>query len=166
MNPSASDDPFRQPRSRRRLSPTQYRALRKELLILRSDVERLELAEAGAELRQAVTHFRWLKLLMPGFSGGSLGRSAKGINASLGSIVSQYPLVSSLASAVLAKPVRSLVAKGAGPALKWGSVGFAVWEAYQIWRGAQRDKTAAEAIKAGGAATGAHRVTQKDSGTP
>ncbi|MEK6426276.1 MAG: DUF3318 domain-containing protein [Burkholderia gladioli] len=164
MNPSASDDPFRQPRSRRRLSPTQYRALRKELLILRSDVERLELAEAGAELRQAVTHFRWLKLLMPG--GGSFGRSAKGLNASLGSIVSQYPLVSSLASAVLAKPVRSLVAKSAAPALKWGSVGFAVWEAYQIWRGAQRDKTTAEAIKAGGAATGAQRATQKTSGTP
>ncbi|WP_414444047.1 DUF3318 domain-containing protein [Burkholderia sp. 22PA0106] len=166
MNSSASDDPFRQPRSRRRLSPTQYRALRKELLILRSDVERLELAEAGAELRQAVTHFRWLKLLMPGFSGGSFSRSAKGINASLGSIVSQYPLVSSLASAVLAKPVRSLVAKSAVPALKWGSVGFAVWEAYQIWRGAQRDKATAEAIKVGGATTGAHRVATKDSDRP
>lgn len=164
MNPSASDDPFRQPRSRRRLSPTQYRALRKELLILRSDVERLELAEAGAELRQAVTHFRWLKLLMPGFRGGSIGRSAKGINASLGSIVSQYPLVSSLVSAVLAKPVRSLVAKSAAPALKWGSIGFAVWEAYQIWRGAQRDKTTAETVKVGAAATGAPRAARKDGG--
>ncbi|KAF1025440.1 MAG: hypothetical protein GAK40_01395 [Burkholderia plantarii] len=145
MNSSAPDDPFRPPRSRRRLSPTQYRALRKELLILRSDVERLELAEAGAELRQAVTHFRWLKLLMPGFSGGSLSKSAKGLNASLGSLVSQYPLLSSLASTVLAKPVRSLVAKGAGPAIKWGTVGFAAWEAYQVWKGAQRDKAAANA---------------------
>ena len=44
MNQPASDDLFRQPRSRRKLSATQYRALRKELLILRSDVERLELA--------------------------------------------------------------------------------------------------------------------------
>ncbi len=159
MNQSAPDDPFRQPRSKRRLSPTQYRALRKELLILRSDVERLELAEAGSELRQAVTHFRWLKLLMPGFSGGGFGKSAKGLNASLGNLVSQYPLVSSLASAVLAKPVRTLVTKSAAPALKWGSVGFALWEAYQIWRGAQRDKAAAaaEAVRVGGAATGAVR---------
>jgi hypothetical protein len=163
MNQSAPDDPFRPPRSRRRLNPTQYRALRKELLILRSDVERLELAQAGSELRQAVTHFRWLKLLMPGFSGGgSLGRSAKGLNASLGSLVGQYPLLSSLASAALAKPVRTLVAKSAGPAIKWGSVGFAVWEAYQIWRGAQRDKASAEALKAGAAPAGSG--TRRDGG--
>ncbi|WP_186250906.1 DUF3318 domain-containing protein [Burkholderia gladioli] len=155
MNQPASDDLFRQPRSRHKLSATQYRALRKELLILRSDVERLELAQAGGELREALTHFRWLKLLMPGFSGGSLSKSAKGLNASLGSLVSQYPLVSSLASAVLAKPVRSLVTRGAGPAIKWGSIGFAVWEAYQIWKGAQREKAAAEAIGVGGATTGA-----------
>ncbi|ACR27878.1 DUF3318 domain-containing protein [Burkholderia glumae] len=160
MNQSAPDEPFRPPRSRRRLNATQYRALRKELLILRSDVERLELAQAGSELRQAVTHFRWLKLLIPGFSGrGAFGKSGKGLNASLGALVGQYPLLSSLASVVLAKPVRTLVVKSAGPAIKWGSIGFAVWEAYQIWRGAQRDKTAAEARQAGStpAAAGARR---------
>lgn len=156
MNQPASDDLFRQPCSRRklRLSATQYCALRKELLILRSDAERLKLAQAGGELREALTHFRWLKLLMPDFLGSSLGKSAKGLNASLGSLVSQHPLISSLASAVLAKPVRSLVTRGAGPAIKWGAIGFAVWEAYQIWKGAQREKTVAEAIKVGGAATG------------
>lgn len=97
------------------MSAAQYRALRKELLILRSDVERLELAQAGAELRQSITHFKWLKLLVPGVSGGSLGKSARNVNATLGMLVSQYPLLSSLASVVLAKPVRALLRASARP---------------------------------------------------
>ncbi|MEX3548169.1 MAG: DUF3318 domain-containing protein [Burkholderia sp.] len=150
MNQPASDDLFRQPRSRCKLSATQYRALRKELLILRSDVERLELAQAGGELREALTHFHWLKLLMPGFSSSLLSKSAQDLNASLGSLVSQYPLIRSLV-----KPVRSLVTRGTGPAIKWGAIGCAVWEAYQIWKAAQHEKATAEAIRVGGATTGA-----------
>ncbi|MEX3592379.1 MAG: DUF3318 domain-containing protein [Burkholderia sp.] len=155
MNQPASDDHlFRQPRSRRKLSATQYRALCKELLILRSDVERFELAQAGGELREALTRFCWLKLLMPGFLGGSLGKSAKGLNASLGSLVSQYPRVSSLASVVLAKPVRLLVTRGAGTAIKWSAIVFTVWEAYQIWKGVQREKAHYRGGSGVGATTG------------
>lgn len=121
------------------MNAVQHRALRKELLILRSEVERLELAQAGSELRQAVTHFRWLKLLLPGFSSGSLSKSAKGINANLSALVNQYPMLSSLVSAALAKPVRSLLRASAKPALKWGAAGFAVWGGYQLWKQATRN---------------------------
>ncbi|WP_323121784.1 DUF3318 domain-containing protein [Burkholderia alba] len=124
------------------MSAAQHRALRKELLILRSDVERLELAQAGAELRQTVTHFKWLKLLVPGFSGGSLGKSAKGLNASLSTLVGQYPLLSSLVSAALAKPVRSLLGAGAKPVLKWGALGLTGWGVYQFWKQIRSDAPA------------------------
>ncbi len=134
MSQYESGQPFRPPSSRRPMSATQHRALRKELLILRSDVERLEFAQAGAELRQAVTHFKWLKLLLPNFSGGPLGRSAKGVNASLNTLVSQYPLISSIVSAALARPMRSLLGAGLKPAIKWGALGLAGWGAYQAWR--------------------------------
>ncbi|MFP3505595.1 DUF3318 domain-containing protein [Burkholderia sp. SIMBA_062] len=120
--------------SRSHWSASQHRALRKELLILRSEVERLELAEAAAEVRHAVTRFRWLKVFIPGLSGGTFSQSAKHLNASLGQLVNQYPMLSSLASLVLAKPVRSLLRASAGPALKWGTVGFAAWEVYRIWK--------------------------------
>ncbi|AOJ09016.1 hypothetical protein WS62_21485 [Burkholderia sp. ABCPW 14] len=145
MSYSAPEQRFRTASQKRHMSAAQYRALRKELLILRSDVERLELAQAGAELRQSVTHFRWLKFLVPGVSGGSLGKSARSVNATLGTLVSQYPLLSSLASVVLAKPMRALLRASARPALKWGAVGFAVWEAYQIWKQAKSSDDASDA---------------------
>ncbi|TPA02969.1 hypothetical protein DIJ61_28880 [Burkholderia pseudomallei] len=139
MSYSAPEQRFHTASQRRHMSAAQYRALRKELLILRSDVERLELAQAGAELRQSITHFKWLKLLVPGVSGGSLGKSARNVNATLGMLVSQYPLLSSLAPVVLAKPMRALLRASARPALKWGAVGFALWEGYQIWKQAKHD---------------------------
>jgi hypothetical protein len=134
MSHFESGQPFRAPSSRRTMSASQHRALRKELLILRSDVERLEFAQAGAELRQAVTHFKWLKLLLPSFSGSPLGKSAKGVNASLNTLVSQYPLISSIVSAALARPVRSLFGAGLKPAIKWGAVALAGWGAYRVWQ--------------------------------
>ncbi|QDW49544.1 DUF3318 domain-containing protein [Burkholderia sp. KBS0801] len=126
--------------SRSHWSASQHRALRKELLILRSEVERLELAEAAADVRHAVTRFSWLKMFIPGLSGGTFGQSAKNLNASLGHLVNQYPMLSSLASLVLAKPIRSLLRASAGPALKWGTVGFAAWEVYRIWKQARDER--------------------------
>ncbi|CAI8827749.1 MULTISPECIES: DUF3318 domain-containing protein [Burkholderia] len=126
--------------SRSHWSASQHRALRKELLILRSEVERLELAEAAADVRHAVTRFSWLKMFIPGLSGGTFGQSAKNLNASLGHLVNQYPMLSSLASLVLAKPIRSLLRASAGPALKWGTVGFAAWEVYRIWKQSREER--------------------------
>ncbi|HDR9759545.1 TPA: DUF3318 domain-containing protein [Burkholderia cepacia] len=126
--------------SRSNWSASQHRALRKELLILRSEVERLELAEAAGEMRRAVTRFSWLKVFIPGLSSNKFSQSAKNLNASLGQLVNQYPMLSSLASLVLAKPVRSLLRASAGPALKWGTLGFAAWEVYRIWKASRNER--------------------------
>jgi hypothetical protein len=147
MSSSHSDTAFRSKRPLAKdLSAPHLRALRKELLMVRADVERMELAQATVELRQAVTHFSWLKFILPGFSGmrfGGSARSGKGgtmLNASnIGVLLKQYPLISSIASLVLAKPLRSTIAAGAKPALKWGSVGLVGWEAYRIWQQMKND---------------------------
>ncbi|TDA44535.1 DUF3318 domain-containing protein [Burkholderia pyrrocinia] len=134
MSQNVTGNAHRPHSSRSHWSASQHRALRKELLILRSEVERLELAAAAGEMRQAVTRFSWLKVFIPGLSGSKFSQSAKNLNASLGHLVNQYPMLSSLASLVLAKPVRSLLRASAGPALKWGTLGFAAWEVYRIWK--------------------------------
>lgn len=123
------------------MSPTQYRTLRKELLILRCDVERLELVQAGAELKHSVTRFKWLKYLVPGLARGPFAQAARSLDGGLlGTLVGQHPLASSLVSAVLAKPVRSLLRPILKPALKWGTLALAGWELYRIWTLAKRDR--------------------------
>ncbi|RQS70066.1 DUF3318 domain-containing protein [Burkholderia sp. Bp8963] len=145
MNQNATGNRYRPSSSYSRLSAAQNRAIRKELLILRSEVERLEFAQAGAEMRQSVTHFRWLKVFVPGFTGGSFSQSAKNLNASVSNLFNQYPMLSSLVSIVLAKPVRSLLLAGAGPALKWGSLGFAAWEIYRFMKQSRDEREQAAA---------------------
>src|SRR5580704_7275327 len=99
MSQSHLDTAFRNKRHQARdLSAPHLRALRKELLLVRADVERMELAQATIELRQAVTHFSWLKFLVPGFGGMRTGSGQKSsfINAgSIGALLKQYPFISS-----------------------------------------------------------------------
>lgn len=152
MSHPQSDTAFRNKRHQSKdLSTPHLRALRKELLLVRADVERMELAQATIELRQAVTHFSWLKFIVPGFGGMRVGRGPKAsvLNAgSVGALLKQYPLISSIASLVLAKPLRTTVAAGVKPALKWGSVGLAAWEAFRIWQQMKNDSNARAAGKA------------------
>jgi hypothetical protein len=130
------------------------RALRKELLIARADVERMELRQATHDLRDSVTHFSFLRFLMPG--GGNRrrvkrGASSGGIGNLLGSVLGggggigvlfkQYPIIGSIASLVLTKPVRTTVLKGAKPALKWGGLGLAAWEAWRIYQQMKTNST-------------------------
>jgi hypothetical protein len=49
-------------------------------------------------------------------------------------MLKEYPLISSIVSMLLAKPLRATVVATAKPALKWGSLGLAAWEAYRIWK--------------------------------
>ncbi|RAS22835.1 DUF3318 domain-containing protein [Paraburkholderia bryophila] len=146
MSQIHSDTAFRNKRHQAKdLSAPHLRALRKELLMVRADVERMELAQATIELRQAVTHFSWLKFLVPGFSNMRPGRGSKSSflnTANLGTLLKEYPLISSIASMVLAKPLRATLAAGAKPALKWGSLALAGWEAYRIWQQMKRDSAA------------------------
>jgi len=111
------------------------RAVRKELLLLRAEVERSEFAQARLELHRKFANLSWLKLLVPGFG---LGRArpkttGRGVNATLTDLVLNHPLVSSLASVVLAKPLRATVAAGAKPLLKWGTLGAAGWAGLRLW---------------------------------
>ncbi len=79
MSQSHSDTAFRNKRHQAKdLSAPHLRALRKELLLVRADVERMELAQATIELRQAVTHFSWLKFIVPGFGGMRDAQRTKG----------------------------------------------------------------------------------------
>jgi hypothetical protein len=146
MSQIHSDTAFRNKRHQAKdLSAPHLRALRKELLLVRADVERMELAQATIELRQAVTHFSWLKFILPGFGGMRVGQGSKAsfINAgSIGALLKQYPLISSIASILLAKPLRATVAAGAKPVLKWGSLALAGWEAYRIWQQMKQDSAA------------------------
>ncbi|MFM0190210.1 DUF3318 domain-containing protein [Paraburkholderia nemoris] len=151
MSQTHSDTAFRNKRHHvTDLSAPHLRALRKELLLVRADVERMELAQATIELRQAVTHFSWLKFILPGFGGMRVGRGSKAsfLNAgSIGALLKQYPLVSSIASLLLAKPLRATIAAGAKPALKWGSLALAGWEAYRIWKQIKNDSAASAGNK-------------------
>lgn len=151
MSQTHSDTAFRNKRHLAKdLSAPHLRALRKELLLVRADVERLELAQATIELRQAVTHFSWLKFVVPGFGGMRVGSGSKAsvLNAgSIGALLKQYPLISSIASLVLAKPLRATLVAGAKPALKWGGVALTAWEAYRIWQQMKRDSAGAAARK-------------------
>lgn len=161
MSQSHSDTAFRNKRYQAKdLSAPHLRALRKELLLVRADVERMELAQATIELRQAVTHFSWLKFIVPGFGGVRTRRGEKAsfINAgTIGALLKQYPFVSSIASMLLAKPLRASVAAGAKPALKWGSLGLVAWEAYRIWQQMKRES-------AGSAASAGAQEDSVDSG--
>jgi len=154
MSQTHSDTAFRNQRHQsKQLSAPHLRALRKELLMVRADVERMELVQATFQLRQAVAHFSWLKFILPGFGGLRVGKGSKAsiINAgTIGALLKQYPVISSIASILLAKPLRTTVAAGAKPALKWGSIGLAAWEAYRIWQQIKRDSAVDAATRTQG----------------
>ena len=137
------------------LSTPHLRALRKELLIVRSDVERAEILESYLHMRDTVTHFRWLKALVPGFGRSRSGAAAGSLGSTLGVLLKQYPLLGSLVSLVLTKPLRHGVAASAKPLLKWGGLGFAGWEAFRVWaRVRQQLQRERQPVATRGAGTG------------
>ena len=44
-------------------------------------------------MRRAVTRFSWLKVFIPGLSSSKFSQSAKNLNANLGQLVNQYPML-------------------------------------------------------------------------
>lgn len=136
MTQTRPDTAFRPARPRPRdLSAPQLRELRKELLIVRASVERAEMTEAIVELRETVTHISWLRFLVPGFARGA---SVASVGSGLGNLLKQYPMLSSLVSLVVAKPLRSTVLSAARPLVKWGGLAFTAWEAYRVWQQMRR----------------------------
>jgi hypothetical protein len=114
-------------------STLQMRAVRKELLLLRAEVERAEFVQARAELHRKFANLSWLKLLVPGLGSRRSKGTSRGVNATLSDWILGHPLVSSLASVVLTKPLRAKMAAGAKPLLKWGALGTAAWTGLRIW---------------------------------
>ncbi|NUY03206.1 DUF3318 domain-containing protein [Paraburkholderia youngii] len=166
MSPSRPDTAFRNKRHPSKdLSAPHLRALRKELLLVRADVERVELAQAAFELRRAVTHFSWLKFVIPGFGGLRVGKGPKAsvLNAgTIGALLKQYPLISSIVSLLLAKPLRATVIRSARPALKWGGLALGAWEAVRVWQQMNNESAAARAAAAA-SATAQSAAEQADS---
>ena len=115
----------------RHFSPRQLRLLRKEILLLRSDLERAELVQASAELRYKVSHFGWLKWLAPGWAFGRQELSG------LSTLMKKYPLLSSVVSLVVSGPVRRAANRYAGPAAKLGGMALAGWSIWKIWQSIQ-----------------------------
>jgi hypothetical protein len=138
MSQPRPDTTFRPNRIRSHdLSTPQLRALRKELLLVRASVERAEMAESLIDLRSAVTTFSWLRFVVPGFGRGS---TAGGVGSSIGGLLKEYPLLSSLISLIVAKPLRTSIATVARPAIKWGGLAFTAWEAYRVWQQVRRQR--------------------------
>jgi hypothetical protein len=115
--------------SRRRGTDRESRAIRKEILLLRCELERMEISDASAELRGRFAHFGWLKMLVPRFGG-------RGGMAGFTHLIKDYPLVSSLASLVLANGPRIKSLGRLKPVLKYGAVAFAAWQAVKLWKAA------------------------------
>lgn len=106
------------------LRTPRMRTLRKELLLARADVERMELQQATHELRDNVAHLPLIGMLVPGSRPARRGirnTSPRGtISGVLDSLLGrggagkfsflfkQYPVVGSLASLLLTKPVRTV----------------------------------------------------------
>jgi Protein of unknown function (DUF3318) len=132
MSEPTSNNAPRQRSPVRGLSSPQMRAVRKELLLLRAEVERAEFVQARAEVRRSLGHFGWLKLFLPRFARAKPKGSGKGVNATLSDWVANHPLASSLFSLVLAKPLRSTLVAGAKPFVKWGVLGAAAWAGYRL----------------------------------
>ncbi len=119
-------------------STPQLRTVRKELLLLRAEVERSEFMRARAELHAKLEGFGWVKLLLP-FSSTKPRAPGKGFSAKLTELVN-HPLVGTLVSMLVAKPLRSKLAAGSKPLLKWGAVGAAAWTGYRLLTRAIRHK--------------------------
>jgi hypothetical protein len=145
MSRPRPDTAFRPARPRSHdLSTPQLRALRKELLIVRASVERAEMTSAVIELRESVTRFNWLRFLVPG-----VGRShSRGLGAGLSNLLTQYPLLSSLVSLIVAKPLRGRVFKAARPIIRWGTLAFTAWEVWRVWQQTRRQDSEAASSQA------------------
>ncbi len=154
MSQLRPDQAFRPTRPHSRdLSTPQMRALRKELLLVRASVERAEMAVSIIELRESVTHFSWLRFLVPGF--GRAAASASGstgamgaLGGGFGNLLKQYPLLSSLISLVVAKPLRDGIASAAKPVVKWGGLAFTAYEAWRVWQQMRRQRDVGTARRA------------------
>jgi len=100
--------------------------MRKELLLIRADLERAQLVQAEAELHRKFRYFSWLKRLLPVAPSAAGHPLLPRIHPMWGSIVS------SLLPLVRPKWIRLL--RKAGPLAKWAAISIALWKGVRFWR--------------------------------
>jgi len=113
----------------------QLRAMRKELLLVRAELERAELGGAMGEVRESVSRLGWLRFLAPIVT--NLRAAAAGKRP--GKRLWRFSWVSSLAALLFTK--RSAI-KAAHPALRAVSLALAAWQVWRMWQKFRRDDDA------------------------
>lgn len=119
-------------------------AARKELLLARASIERMELS---AHLGRVKTNFSPSSLFRSVFSSGSLlsggmGSMLRGrgptVALNLFQTLRRYPIVTSAASMMLAK----VSVRGVFKLVKLGGGALVAYQGYKLWRAIQRDNAA------------------------
>lgn len=102
---------------------------RKELLLARASIERLELAAHLGRVRSTVSPLSLLRTVMPS---GLLSRGPA-VALSVFQFLRRYPIVSSAASMLLTKSPLGIAFK----VVKIGGGAFAAYQAFKLWRSMQ-----------------------------
>ncbi|BBE08719.1 Uncharacterized protein MCB1EB_0558 [Mycoavidus cysteinexigens] len=103
------------------------RVMRKELLLLRAEVERAELVEAAAALHNKFSYFSWLKGFLP---------LPTTVNAAPIKDIKDFvpraytTLKSAMSLLLLLRPIL----RNARPLAKWTTIGVAAWKGVRLWR--------------------------------
>ncbi|CAG7601449.1 DUF3318 domain-containing protein [Candidatus Vallotia tarda] len=107
------------------------RGLRKEVLRARADRNRLDIVSAGQEMFYDISRFNWMRWLIPGIN---RYRLLCKFPLAVRKFLDQHPVLSSIASAILAGPIRRVIIHNAKPLLKWSVIGIAAWKCYFLWK--------------------------------
>ncbi|GAA4329239.1 hypothetical protein GCM10023144_15780 [Pigmentiphaga soli] len=108
---------------------------RKELLLARASIERIEFAAHVGRVRSALSPSNLLRSVMSKASSrvGSKGALTTAFRA--WRLVRRYPILSSAASMLLAR----LPLRGAFRLLKLGGLGVGAWQAWRVWQAVKSD---------------------------
>jgi len=107
---------------------------RKELLLARASIERLELSAHLGRVRSTISPSSLLRAVLPP---GVLGRRGPAVALSVFQALRRYPVVSSAASMLLAR----ISLGGVFKVLKIGGGAFAAYQAFKLWRSLQDKDT-------------------------
>ena len=144
------------------MSTKQWREVRKELLVARSTLARLEVMQARDSFSQSMSRFGWLGMLVPGFrKRANAGASESLLDALATSLpgflqpalrsawpfLQRHPVSAALMSLLMGRSDASRSVGVAGPA-KWMGVAVVGFKALGAWRKLSRYRQARRTRKA------------------
>ena len=144
--------------ARSNLSTRQWREVRKELLVARSTLARLEVMQAREELAHTMTRFGWLGMIVPGFRKRAHAGASESLLASLPGFLQpalrsawpflqRHPVSAALLSMLLGRSADARGASVAGPA-KWMGMAVVGFKVLGAWRKVSRYRQARRLRKA------------------